>query len=139
MTQLLDTLGVKVLPKVFSSLKGSGITETMEIMRREVTAGPGGGRVKGTDTKDYWDVPVSVEPYDRLGTRYVQGEKPISIQRYLLTFPTHTLDGKRIDVDVKAHRLKVIARGNEPEKWYRVETVRDQSGVVFEAICQKEN
>jgi hypothetical protein len=47
--------------------------------------------------------------------------------------------GSRINLDPKAHRLVVAARGNEPAKTFRIISIGDDQGVVFEVICEREN
>ena len=135
---VLDKLGQSVTPKIFKSLTRTGLVETMDIEGRNVTAGTGGGRIKGSTTRDYREIPVSVEPYRARGFKTIAGDKPLSVQEYLLTFATH-IDGERIEIDSKKDRLKVLARGNEPDKYYRIVSIKDTSGVIFEAVCEREN
>lgn len=137
-TGVLDILGQEVMPEVFGSLNDAGITETMDILRRVVTAGTGGGRIKGSETREYRDIPVTVNVQTSVDWRTVAGEKAISVQEYILIFATH-IDGERIDIDTKGHRLKVLARGNESDKYFRIKSIRDKSGVIFEAVCEREN
>ena len=133
----LDSLGQIKVPAVFAKLAAKGLCELMNITGETNSQGAGGGRVK-TPTTDYEDVPVIYEPAKQSSQRVTKGEMTVSVQQYILTFPTH-LNGVRIDIDAKKHRLTVLARGNEPEKVFRIEAIRDESGVVFEAVCTKEN
>lgn len=102
------------------------------------TTGTGGGRIKGTASNAYTQVPVSYEPVKNTkGARVEAGTKSVSNQQYILTLPTHH-NGSRINLDPKIHRLVVDARGNEPAKTFRIISVGDVKGVVFEVVCQRE-
>jgi hypothetical protein len=133
LAKVFDTLGQAVLPKIASA----AFPDTMDIMAETITIGAGGGRVKGASTAAYSEVPCTYSPM-QVETRRTTGDKMVSVQQYLVKFPTHH-DGERIDIDPAKHSLKVLERGNEPEKTFRVTSVRDKSGVIFEAICQREN
>lgn len=130
---VFDKLGQRVMPQVATKV----FADTMDIVRSKNRQGLGGGRIKGTST-DYVNIPVAVKPYNRIGSHQVRGEKPIALQQYMLTFPTHN-EGDRINLDPKSHRLTVNQRGNEPVKVFRIESVRDNSGVIFECVCEREN
>lgn len=137
MAGLLNDLGQTILPSVFSSLNAAGIVDTMTIKAESAaTIGSGGERIKGTATNAYMSVPVSYEPAEA-GDRIMAGDKAVSSQQYVLTFPSHQ-SGSRINIDPKIHRLVVNARGNEPAKTFRILAVKDVSGVVFEAVCERE-
>lgn len=138
MAGVLNDLGQTILPSVFSSLNSAGLVDTMTIKSESASStDTGGGRVKGTASDAYTSVPVSYEPAQSSNTRIMSGDKSISIQQYALTFPTHQ-SGSRINLDPKIHRLIVNARGNEPAKTFRIIAIKDVSGVVFEAICERE-
>jgi len=137
MAGVLNDLGQTILPSVFSSLNSAGIVDTMTIKAESAASqGSGGGRIKGTATDYKTSVPVSYEPTQR-GGRINAGDKPVSSQQYTLTMPTHH-GGSRIDLDPKIHRFVVNTRGNEPAKTFRIISVGDVSGVVFEVICERE-
>jgi hypothetical protein len=136
MAGVLNDLGQTILPSVFSSLNSAGLADTMTIKSESAaTIGTGGERIKGTATDAYTSVPVSYEPASA-GKRIV-GDKATSSVQYVLTFPTHA-SGSRINIDPKIHRLIVASRGNEPAKTFRILGIRDVSGVVFEAVCERE-
>jgi hypothetical protein len=138
MAGVLNDLGQTILPSVFSSLNAAGLVDLMTIQTEgNATTGTGGGRIKGTPTSAYTAVPVSYEPTVS-GKRIFVAERNISVQQYTLTFPTHQ-SGVRLNIDPKLHRLIVTARGNEPAKTFRILSIMDVSGVVFEAICEREN
>lgn len=139
MAGVLNDLGSAVLPQVFSSLKTAGLVDTMTIKAESATStDSGGGRVKGTASDAYTLVPVSYEPLrNTRGARFQAGDKAVSTQQYLITLPTHH-GGSRINLDPKIHRFVTNTRGNEPAKTFRIISVGDVSGVVFEVICQRE-
>lgn len=111
--------------------------DRMDILEEETVAGTGGGRIKGASTEAYIDIPCIYEPM-RTENRLNSADKLVSIQQYMITFPTHN-GGFRIDIDPKKSQLRVLERGNEPEKIFRIVAIRDQMGVIFEAVCTKEN
>lgn len=131
---VFDTLGQTVLPQVAAAV----FPDLMNITGETRSAGTGGGQIKSAVTESYWDVPVTYEPM-QIENRLTSADKLLSTQQYMVTFPTHEPSGVRIDIDPKQHKLVVLERGNEPEKTFRIVSIRDQSGVVFEAICTKEN
>lgn len=137
MSGVLNDLGQTILPSVFSSLNSAGIVDTMTIKAETAaTIGTGGERIKGTASDAYTGVPVSYEPLK--GQRVVAGDKNVSEQHYLLTFPTHTTAGSKISVDIKTHRFITAIRGNEPAKTFRGISLGEVSGVVYELVAVKE-
>ncbi len=139
MAGVLNDLGQTILPSVFSSLNSAGLVDTMTIKAETASSvDSGGGRVKGTASDAYTSVPVSYEPAQKSSSRVTVGDKSISTQQYILTMPTHQ-SGSRINLDPKSHRLIVNARGNEPAKTFRIISIGDVSGVVFEVVCEREN
>lgn len=135
---VLNTLGQTVLPSVFSSLKSAGLVETMTVKTESAASiGAGGGRIKGTTTDLYTNVPVAVEQTQREPRQFEAGSRTTPSVRFLLTFPTHQ-NGSRLNIDAKLHRFVVNARGNEPAKTYRAIATPDDNGVVYEVIAEKE-
>lgn len=112
--------------------------DTMTITGETRTSGPGGGQIKSAAGPVYSLVPVLYEPKISGSDRLVVGEKIVSVQEYSLMFPMY-MNGSRINIDPKNHRLVVNARGGEPVKTFLITSIRDQMGVYFEAICTKEN
>lgn len=131
---VFDKLGQSVMPSVGAAV----FPDLMNITGETTVAGTGGGVVKSAAEPLWEDVPVAYEPM-QTENRLTSGDKLLSVQQYMVTFPTHTADAIRIDIDPKAHKLVVLERGNEPEKIFRIVALREQSGVVFEAVCNKEN
>ena len=138
MAGVLNDLGQTVLPNVFSALQSAGLVDTMTIKAESAaTTGSGGGRIKGTVTDAYTNVPVAVEQTGERPKGVEAGSKTVPTVRYKLTFPTHQ-NGTRINVDATLHRFVVNARGNEPAKTYRAIATPDDNGVVYEVIAEKE-
>ena len=128
-----NTLGQTVMPRVGAA----AFPDTMTIKADAPTIGTGGGRIKGTATDAYTNVPVTYAP-TAVEKRIFQADRPINTLQYTLTMPTHTSAGARINIDAESHRLIVNARGTEPAKTFRIIAVGDISGVIFEVICEKE-
>lgn len=142
MAGVLNDLGQTILPSVFGSLNTAGLVDTMTITAETApTIGTGGERIKGTPTNAYTSVPVSYEPLRQGRENLLAGDKAIDSHRYILTFPTHTAAGARINLNPATQRLVVNARpspGDEPAKTFRIIGVGDVSGVVYEVVCTKE-
>jgi hypothetical protein len=135
---LADTfnkLGQSVMPGVAAKV----FPDTMNVVAPTVSTDSGGTQKKTGSTNAYTSVPVTYEQIGRTPQKVEAGGKTISTVLYKLTFPTHTSAGARINIDPKAHRLQVAARGNEPAKTFRLIAAPDVAGVVFEAVCMKEN
>lgn len=134
MAEIFDELGQEVLPEIAVDV----FPDLMMIREEAPTTDSGGRRVRGAVTDAYEDVPVTYEPMTFSVSRQTIGDRQVSTQQYLVTFPTHH-QNERIDINPAVHRLTVYARGNEPEKTFRIVNVRDYSGVVFEVVAEKEN
>lgn len=134
LASVFNTLGQTVMPQVAAAV----FPDTMNIYSETQTQGTGGGFIKSAALEAYEEVPVAYEPM-QIENRLSSADKLLSVQQYMLTFPTHDRFAVRIDLDPKVHRLVVLERGNEPEKTFRIVAIREQSGVVFEVICTKEN
>lgn len=134
LASVLDTLGQTVMPKVGAAV----FPDTLTVTGETLSVDSGGARYKSAAASVYTGVPCAYEPI-KTERRTEQGGRVVSVQQYLVTMPTHTSAGTRINLDPKTHRLAVDARGNEPAKTFRITAVRDQSGVVFESVCEREN
>ena len=130
---VFNQLGQTVMPTVFAAV----FPDTMTVQGETAASDSGGGRVKAARTDVYTNVPVMYEPM-QIENRSASGDKLVSFQQYKLTFPAYQ-SGVRLDIDPKAHRFLVGARGDEPEKVFKMVALRDLSGLLFEAICTKEN
>lgn len=134
METVFNTLGQSVMPKVAAA----AFPDTMTVYGETLTSDSGGGHRK-TQTTVYSSVPVAYEP-NRNDRRRIEGERQLSANEYVLTFPTHSpTTGTRYNIDPIAHRLVVNARGNEPAKTFRIIAAPDLSGAMYEIICVKEN
>ena len=129
---VLTSLAQADLPSVF----GVVMPDTMDVLAETATSDGAGGQ-RRTETVTYSNVPCSYERKE-LKRRDVQGGKTISIQEFIVEFPTHKTDGTRYSISPQ-NRLKVLARGNEPVKIFRIISMSDDGGITFQAICTKEN
>jgi hypothetical protein len=140
-THTFNKLGQTILPKVFGKLNGVGLTDLMDIKGETTSAGTGGGRIRSAETNVYQNVPVVYEPKSG-AYRFEQANQITSTQDYILKFPTHAANGSRYNIDPRRHRLVVKARtapGDEPAKTFRIISIRDVMGNIFEAECVMEN
>ena len=141
MANVLNQLGQKILPTVFGKLSGVGLTDLMDVRAEVATQGTGGGRIKTDSETVYCNVPVIFEPKET-GTRFQQGDKLTSIQEYRLKFPSHNSHGSRYAIDPTKHRLVVKARrvdGDEPSKVFRILSIKDLQGNLYEAVVVRED
>lgn len=141
MSNVFDKLGRKVLPKVFDKLSDVGLSDLMDVRGETVTAGTGGGRIKSAAPTIYSNVPVVFAPNTK-GYKINQGEILQSNQDYILKFPTHSPAGVRYAIDPRVHRLVVKARtapADEPAKTFRILSIKDLQGNMYEAECVREN
>lgn len=129
-----NQFGQTLMPQFFGMI----FPDTMTITAETITTGTGGGQIKGGTSNAYTSVPVKYQPLGA-SQRAAYADKLVSSAGYLLTMPTHTSAGARINLDLKTHTLVVVARGNEPAHTFRPIAVGNKQGVVFEVVCDKEN
>lgn len=129
---VLNQLGQVTIPQVAAIV----FPDTMDVIELANTQDSGGANIKAQSTV-YSSVPVSYEMTSN-AKRLPVADQHKSIVQYTLTMPTHQ-SGGRINLNPAKHRLKVLTRGNEPEKLFRIIGINDVSGVVFEAICERVN
>lgn len=142
MANVFNTLGQNVMPKVFGKLKQAGLTDLMDVQGETTSVGSGGGRIKSEKTTVYCKIPVTFKTKGSEGYKVIESDQMTSTQRFVLTFPSHTPNGTRYDIDPRQHRLVVRARtgeGTEPSKTFRIISIRDDMGVLYEADCVVEN
>ncbi|TXH45711.1 MAG: hypothetical protein E6Q97_30960 [Desulfurellales bacterium] len=133
MSDVFNTLGQTVMPRVAAA----AFPDTMTVYGETLTTDSGGGHRK-TQTTVYSSVPVAYEP-NRNDRRRIEGDRQLSANEYILTFPTHSAAGTRYTINPIEHRLVVAARGNEPAKTFRIIAAPDLSGAVYEVACVREN
>jgi hypothetical protein len=114
--------------------------DTLKILRATQVS-DGGGGTSTTWAPAGWDtfaeIPCSYEPVT-IEFKTVIAGKIVSVQEYTVTFPTHDDMQNRIDVKT-SDRLEVQARGNEPVKMFKIKSLKNYSGVVWEATAELEN
>lgn len=123
---------------MFASVFAKGYADLMNITGESTTQGAGGGQIKSASPVIYANVPVIYQPVNSNSRNTAATDRAVSLNGYVLTFPTHHANA-RINIDPKTHRLTVIERGNESAKTFRIISLKDFQGVIFEAICEKEN
>lgn len=133
LTAHFNTLGQSVIPQVMAL----GMPDLCTITAETVTSGSGGGQVKTGTTNAYTSVPCKYVP--KTGSRFTSADKLVSVNVYVVHLPTHTAAGTRINLDPKTHKIIVTARGNEPAKTFRIVSIADKQGVVFEVTAEREN
>jgi hypothetical protein len=131
LASVFNTLGQSVIPQVAAAV----FPDTCTIKGESLGSDSGGGQVS-TVTDDYTNVPCAYEPLS--GQRFDSAGKLLSTQAYRVTIATH-YNGSRINLDPKEHKFVVNSRGNEPAKTFRIESIGDDMGVVFEVLCTREN
>lgn len=112
--------------------------DTLTVQQSNESQGADGGTISGTPTSYKTAVPCVYEPITRGSARIQTGDRITSVQQYMITMPTHH-SGARIDLNPKTHRLIIDARGNEPSKAFKIISVKDQMGVLFECVSEREN
>ncbi len=132
---IFNRLGQSIMPRVLSR----SMPDSMTIKLETSSAGTGGGRIKSGATDYAINVPCAYEHIQKFGWRKSQGEKNTSTQMYLVTMPTHTINGMRISLDPKSHHFVVDERGNEPAKTFKIISVGDVMGAIFEVVCSRED
>lgn len=131
---VFDKLGQSIIPTIASKV----FPDLLDVVEQSTTSDGAGGRIKATEII-YPSIPCAYEPNSRNEYRTTRGDRMASVQEYLVTFPTHDDVQDRLNIDPAIHRLSVQARGNEPAKTFRIIALRDDAGVVFEAICERQN
>lgn len=123
-----NLLGEKIIPNIAAKV----FPDLMDIIRETTTSDDGGGRKKTTATY-LANVPCTYEPFTDKGLKTITGDALNSLVHYRITFPTNQ-SGTAIAVRPD-DRLKVLARGTQAQKVFRIVGIKNDSGVVFEAIA----
>ena len=128
---VLDELAETIIPEVAEIV----FPDACFITRATETKDSGGA------TKTTWAdvntdaIPCSYEP--RTVRKQEIGGAWVSVGGYVLTIPTNQ-DSTLIDLRA-SDRIRVIARGNQPEKLFKVIGIKNDSGVINEVDCEIEN
>ena len=136
LTSVFNTLGQRIIPQVASAV----FPDTLSITAETPVSDGGGGFSSSTTATDYSSIPCAYEPLS--GTRADANGKLLSTEAFTVTIPTHyNLAGTmtRINLNPTTHKLVVASRGNEPAKTFRIVSIADEMGVVFEVLAEKEN
>jgi hypothetical protein len=135
-SEFYNDLGQEYFPYLADRMFSDLLTITAET---PVSDG-GGGFSSSATTNAYTNIPCAYEPLS--GSRFDTNGKLLSVNAYRVTIPTHYDNAgtmTRINLNPATHRLVVASRGNEPAKVFRIVSVGDEMGIVFEVTCEKEN
>jgi hypothetical protein len=130
---VFNNLGQNVIPSIAAKV----FPDIMTIVEYTSIQDTGGGTYQTSDNA-YTDLPCAYEPERFVDRKETSSNKTLSRQRYIVTLPVFH-EGARVDIDPVKHRFVVDERGLEPEKTFRIISIRDHAGVVFEAVCEREN
>lgn len=136
LSEIFDELGQETIPEIASEV----FPDTCTIQALNPTSDGAGGYTQGTPTNAYTSIPCAYEPLS--GARFDTNGKLLSINAYKVTLPTHYNNAgtqTRINLDPTVHRIVTATRGNEPAKTFRIVSIADDMGVVFEVLCDREN
>jgi hypothetical protein len=133
---VLNNLGQTILPRALAY----ALPDTLTVQGETQASDSGGGYYVSANTNAYTSVPCAYEPLG--GARFDANGKLLSTNAYRVTMPTHYNNAgtpTRINLNPASHRLIVASRGNEPAKTFRIVSVSDDAGAVFEVTCEREN
>src|SRR4051812_11258835 len=117
-----NKIGQKVMPSVYAKV----YPDTLTVQASTLVSDSGGGYSQSGTSNAYSSVPCAVEPSG--GSRYDANGKLISEAFYTVWMPTHySLNGTptRINLNATTHKLIVAARGNEPAKTLRIQSIKN--------------
>lgn len=130
--EVFDNLGENIIPEVAAIV----FPDTCFIRRATETKDDGGAMESTWADDNATAIPCSYKP-QTIRQKAEQGGKWISVLEYIVTMPTNQ-SAELIDITAN-DRLRVIARGNQPEKTFRIIAIKNKSGVVLEIVCNLEN
>jgi hypothetical protein len=126
------------LADVMGSALARAFPDTLTVKERTRTVSASGEVLQTGTTDAYTSVPCVAEPIQKFGWKKDQGDKIVASQMYTVTTPTKTTAGTYIALDPDKHYLVMNARGSNPAKTFRIISVGDSSGVVFEIVASIE-
>jgi hypothetical protein len=134
---VLDILGQTTVPQIFNNLASFGFIDTMNILRKETVSDGAGGQIK-TDAAPTLDqpIPCRVERRERDGYKTTVGDRLLAVTQYYVYVPC-TFLGEAVSLNVN-DRLQVLARGNVPERVFRIVSAVHDSGAFHKVLCEIE-
>ncbi len=132
LASVFNKLGQTTIPKIGQKV----FPDTMTIVARTVNQDSGGDQTT-SDSNAYTGIPCTYEPTKKQVSKDAGG-KLVSEKDYIMTLPVYH-NGSRINLDPKVHFFTVDARGMEPAKTFIDILPGDDSGVVYEVTCTREN
>src|SRR5687767_10882760 len=110
--------------------------DRMTIVGENAAQGTGGGIIKSGTSNAYTNVPCAYLEQS-IENQVISADQRVSIQQYILELPViHS--GVRINATAN-QKFVVAARGSEPAKTFRPVATPDHLGVIYRAVCTKEN
>jgi hypothetical protein len=135
LAQVFDTLGQTVMPQVAAAV----FADTADVFRDILTSDGAGGQIASDNDNNriYYDVPISYKPRNSRIQKFDAGDQITSLAEYQVMMPTHHQAAK-ITLYVN-DRIVCHERGNEAEKLFRIRSVKNSSGVIYDLACDLEN
>lgn len=127
-----------LLADVMGGALAKAFPDTLTVKQRTYTTSASGETIQSGTTDAYTSVPCVAEPIQKFGWKKDQGDKITATQMYTVTIPCKTSAGAYIALDPDKHTLVFNARGSNPAKTFRIVSVGDSSGVVFEIVASIE-
>lgn len=133
LAKVFDKLGQKIVPQIAAKV----FPDTMIVLQDSLTSDGAGGQIHATPVEGENGDPIPCTYEPRGGVKSTIGDKTVSKTQYVIVFPTNQFD-YLLDITT-GDRLKVLARGNQPDKTFKVINIANDSGVVNEATCELED
>lgn len=133
LAKVFDKLGQKIVPQIAAKV----FPDTMVVLQDSTTSDGAGGQIYATATEGENGDPIPCTYEPRGGVKSTIDDKTVSKTQYVIVFPTNQFD-YLLDITT-GDRLKVLARGNQPDKIFKVINIANDSGVVNEATCELED
>lgn len=134
MADVFNKLGEQIIPSVARKV----FPDSMNILRESKTSDGGGGVIStGLSAINPTPIPCTYEPFTDKGYKAVGGDALTSTVQYKITFPTNQ-NGALIGI-LPSDKIRVLSRGNQTEKTFRVIGIKNDSGVIYEAVTEFED
>ena len=129
-----NRIGQSKVPQKFAAK----LPDLMNIVRTESVPDGKGGFKKGTPANTNADpVPCFYGP-DTKSAKSDMAESLTSVTQYIVLFAYCSLSGAAYSIKT-SDRLQVLPRGAVSEQIFKIIGLRNTSGLIWEAVCEKEN
>jgi hypothetical protein len=134
-----NTLAQTVIP----TIAAAAFPDRVNVVANTAGVDASGGRIKSGTSTVVSSVPCRYEPIQKFGWEKETSERIVTTQKYLFEMPTFH-SGTRIALDPNLHKLEVQARVNGavtvvPAFTFTIDSIGNESGVVFTAVVSKED